>query len=71
MTETIAQEASKIMGVRVEPHHFREIISRIDRSGGFSRRHMMEFIIMLCDHIERLEEHGATDKAQSNPNGTI
>lgn len=55
---TLADEASAILRVKVFPGKWRKTIERIDILGSFTRKNQMELLIMLCEHIEKLEDKG-------------
>ncbi len=53
---TIAQEASTILGVRVEPGRWKAVIERLDRLGYPTRKQANDLIVMLCERVEQMEE---------------
>lgn len=63
---TLAEEATKILGIHVFPGKWRQTIERLDVSGAFTRKHQMELLIILCERMEKLDE--ATPITYANTN---
>lgn len=70
---SLSVDASSIVGVRIPAGQWRSVIERLDRQGAFSRKHMMEFIILLCERVEKLEAHdgGSSDNAKPEPKAPV
>ena len=52
----IREEASAILKIRIEPNHWKQMMDRLDVQGAFTRKHERDFLVMLCEHVEKLEE---------------
>lgn len=57
---TIREEASAILKLRIEPGQWKQMMNRLDIQGAFTRKHERDFLIMLCEHVEKLESAIAT-----------
>lgn len=52
---TIAEEVSKIMGIKIEPNKWEQAINYIDRAGMFTRKKQMEIMIVMLRRLEEME----------------
>jgi hypothetical protein len=52
----IREEASTILGVRVEPNQWDATIKRLDVAGMITNRKILELVKMLCKRFEKIEE---------------
>lgn len=55
LNELIAQ----VLGIRIEPGHFKTAIKRASVSGKITNRSLEDMIIVLCEKIEEMETHTA------------
>jgi hypothetical protein len=68
----IRQDASAILKLRIEPGRWKQTMDRLDVQGAFTRKHERDFLVMLCEHVEKLEEaYGTTTSPQSKPESHI
>lgn len=69
---TLIQDASSIVGVRIEPGYWKKSVERLDVQGAFTRKNMMDLIIMLCEHVEKLEQlYGTTNRTKPETKSDI
>lgn len=55
---TIREEASSILGVRIDPDSWEKSINYIDTAGMYTRKRQMELTIMMLRRLEEIEENG-------------
>jgi hypothetical protein len=70
----IREEASAILKIRIEPNRWKQTMNRLDVQGAFTRKHERDFLVMLCEHVEKLEEalnERTTDKPILGPQSGI
>jgi hypothetical protein len=69
---TVAQEASAILGVRIEPGYWKQAMDRLSRLGYPTRKQANDLLIMLCERMEQMESnYGATANAKPATQATV
>ena len=59
---SIREEASGILGIRIEPDKWIESVDYIDAAGMVDRKKQIKLILMLCQRVEALENDRNTPK---------
>lgn len=58
---TIREEASAILGIRIEPEGWDTAILNLDRAGMITRKRLMELLVMTMKRIEQIEDGQSKD----------
>jgi len=70
---TLREEASTLLKIRIEPNMWKQTLARLDVQGAFTRKNERDFLIMLCEHVEKIEEalHDHNTGGTTTPQSTL
>ena len=59
----IREEASAILGIRIEPNGWDKAILNLDTAGMVTRKRLMELLVMTMKRIEQIEDGKDTNSS--------
>jgi len=63
---TFREEVANIIGFPIAKGQYKDIIRRVDSTGGFNQRKIMELLILCLERLEALDNESSTIQSTKN-----